>query len=379
MFERATNKCQIPPKLQNKIMKKILVSISALTLIAMNAASQGCVAIRGTGTNCSVSGQQVAAGQWQMNIGYRYFKSFRHFKGKEEQEERLKQNTEVINWQHLLDVSVSKQLNNRWSILAGLPLGINKRSSLYEHGRTERHNTESVGIGDLRIMAYRWMIDPAKHSKGNFQLGFGLKLPTGDYNYQDYFQNVGEDGKPELRPVDQSIQLGDGGTGVALELNGFYHFTPLAGLYTNLYYLSNPREVNGTRTYRETLSPLLANESIMSVPDQYMARLGFNYNFLGSLKGFSASAGGRIEGIPVEDLLGESGGFRRPGYVIALEPGITYQSSRGVFFATVPVALERNRTRSVTDKETSELTGTYRHGDAAFADYSINLGYSLRF
>ena len=360
-------------------MKQLILSFFALTLLVLNATSQGCVAIRGTGTNCSVSGQQVAAGQWQLNIGYRYFKSFRHFKGRDEQEERLKQNTEVINWQHLLDLSVAKQLNDRWSFLIGLPIGINKRSSLYEHGRTQRHNTESFGIGDMRVMAYRWMIDPAKHSKGNFQLGLGLKLPTGNYNYQDYFQNVGVDGKPELRPVDQSIQLGDGGTGIALELNGFYSFSPMAGLYTNLYYLSNPREVNGTRTYRETLSAVLANESIMSVPDQYMARAGFNYNFLGKLKGVSGSIGGRIEGIPVEDLLGESGGFRRPGYVIAVEPGITYQAKRGVFYATVPVALERNRTRSVTDKEASLQSGTYRHGDAAFADYSVNLGYSLRF
>ncbi|KIC92216.1 hypothetical protein [Flavihumibacter sp. ZG627] len=360
-------------------MKKIILSLFALALLALNAYSQGCVAIRGTGTNCSVSGQQVAAGQWQLNIGYRYFKSFRHFKGRDEQEERLKQNTEVINWQHLLDLSVAKQLNDRWSFLIGLPIGINKRSSLYEHGRTERHTTESFGIGDMRVMAYRWMIDPAKHSKGNFQMGLGLKLPTGNYNYQDYFQNVGVDGKPELRPVDQSIQLGDGGTGIAVELNGFYSFSPMAGLYSNLYYLSNPREVNGTRTYRETLSAVLANESIMSVPDQYMARAGFNYNFLGRLKGVSGSIGGRIEGIPVEDLLGESGGFRRPGYVIAVEPGITYLAKRGVFYATVPVALERNRTRSVTDKEASLQSGTYRHGDAAFADYSVNLGYSLRF
>ena len=360
-------------------MKKLIITGTVILSLAINARSQGCVAIRGTGTSCNITGQQASAGQWQVNIGYRYFKSFRHFKGTEEQKERLKQNTEVINWQHLLDLSVGKQINNRWSVVAGLPIGINKRSSLYEHGRTERHNTESFGIGDMRVMAYRWMIDPAKLTRGNFQVGLGLKLPTGDYQYQDYFQNVGTDGEPELRSVDQSIQLGDGGTGVALELNGFFHISPMAGLYGNLYYLSNPREVNGTRTYRETLSPVLANEAIMSVPDQYMARLGFQYNFMGSLKGFSGSIGGRLEGIPVEDLLGGSLGFRRPGYVVSVEPGIVYQQKKALFFLTIPVALERNRTRSVTDKEATITSGTYRHGDAAFADYSINLGYSVRF
>ena len=359
-------------------MKIIIPILTAATFFTLNAYSQGCVALRGTGTSCNVSAQQADAGQWQVSMGYRYFKSFRHFKGKEEQEERLKQNTEVINWQHLLDLSIMKQVNSRWSVLVGMPIGINKRSSLYEHGRTERHNTESFGIGDMRIMAYRWMIDPAKHSKGNFQLGAGLKLPTGDYGYEDYFYNVGPNGSQELRPVDQSIQLGDGGTGVAIELNGFYNFSPLAGVYANAYYLFNPREVNGTRTYRETLSATLANESIMSVPDQFLARAGFNYNFLGKMRGLSANLGARLEGIPVEDLLGGSKGFRRPGYIVSVEPGLTYQMKKSFLFANVPVAVVRNRTQSVTDKENSEITGTYRHGDAAFADYAINIGMTIR-
>jgi hypothetical protein len=360
-------------------MKQLIILSTIACLFSLTSRSQGCVALRGTGTNCNISSQNTAPGQWQVSMGYRYFKSFRHFKGKEEQKERLKLGNEVINYQHLIDLSVMKQINNRWSVLFGLPIGINKRSSLYEHGRTERHTSESFGIGDMRIMAYRWMIDPMKHSKGNFQAGMGLKLPTGDYNYEDYFYNVGPNGTKELRPVDQSIQLGDGGTGIAVEMNGFYNFSPLAGLYGNLYYLSNPREVNGTRTYRETLSATLANESIMSVPDQYLARLGFNYNFLGRLRGLSASLGGRVEGIPVEDLLGGSLGFRRPGYIVSIEPGLVYQMKKTLLFATVPVAMIRNRTQSVTDKENSEISGTYKHGDAAFADYSINIGISVKF
>lgn len=360
-------------------MKKIIIASLSIFLCSIQARSQGCVAIRGGGSSCNASGQQIEAGSWQFNIGYRYFKSFRHFKGREEQKERLKEKTEVINWQHLLDLSVSKQLNSRWSLQVGLPIGMNKRSSLYEHGRTERHNSRSNGIGDMRIMAYRWMIDPAKHTKGNFQIGAGLKLPTGDYEYEDFFENVGPNGNGEMRPVDQSIQLGDGGTGIAIELNSFYNFSPLAGLYGNFYYLSNPREQNGTRTYRETLNAVLANESIMSVADQYMARIGFQYNFIGTLKGLSGSLGGRIEGIPVNDILGGSKYFRRPGYVVSVEPGLVYQQKKSLFFLTVPVALERNRTRSVTDKAATITSGTYRHGDAAFADYSINLGYAIRF
>jgi hypothetical protein len=361
--------------------KTIMMAATACILsISINKANaQGCVAIRGTGTVCTKQSHiEHEAKGWQLNTGYRYFKSFRHFKGDVEQKERLEQNTEVINWQHSLDLSLVRTFNNRWSVAVGMPLLANKRSSLYEHGRTERHSSESYGLGDMRIVAYRWMLDPGKNKKGNFQLGLGVKLPTGEEGYEDYFQNVGPNKGKELRPVDQSIQLGDGGTGLITELNGFYNFNQNFGMYTTMYYLTNPREVNGVRTFRETLSPALSNESIMSVADQYMARLGVNYSFNGSLRGASLLLGGRLEGIPVEDLVGGSQGFRRPGYVVAVEPGINYMTKKLNFFATVPVAVERNRTRSVTDKESSILTGTYRHGDAAFADYSINVGCSIK-
>jgi hypothetical protein len=359
------------------------VSFAALLsflLVNTNATAQGCVAIRGTGTVCTkMAHTERDAKGWQFNAAYRYFKSFRHYKGNEEQLERLEQNTEVINWQHTLDLSLVRMFNNRWSVVVGMPLLGNSRSSLYEHGRATRHRTGSYGLGDMRVMAYKWLLNPEKVKKGNLQLGAGLKLPTGEEGYQDYFQNVGPNKTAELRPVDQSIQLGDGGTALITELNGFYNFSEKLGLYTTLYYMMNPREVNGVRTFRETLSPILSNEAIMSVPDQYMARLGANYSLDGGLHGVSVLLGGRLEGIPVHDLVGGSEGFRRPGYVISAEPGLSYMVKKLNFFATVPVALERNRTQSVTDKENSLKTGTYRQGDAAFADYSVNVGVSVKF
>ena len=354
--------------------------IACFFVMLQHARSQGCVAIRGTGTVCTkMSHIETEAKGWQLNTNYRYFKSFRHFRGRHEEADRVANNTEVINWQHTLDLSVVRTFNSRWSVAVGLPLLANSRSSLYEHGRTERHRTESYGIGDMRIVGYHWLLDPGKHKKGNVQMGLGLKLPTGEENYVDYFQNVGPNKTPELRPVDQSIQLGDGGTALISELNGFYNFNERVGLYTTLFYMLNPREVNGVRSYRETLNAILSNESIMSVPDQYMARFGANYTFGGKLHGASLLLGGRIEGIPVNDLVGGSSGFRRPGYVIAAEPGISYMVRQLNFFATVPTALVRNRTQSVTDKENSLKTGSYRHGDAAFADWALNLGVSVKF
>lgn len=342
--------------------------------------SQGCVAIRSTGV-CTMDhhmGDSITR-NWQLNAGARYFKSFRHFRGTVEQKERLLNQTEVINWQNTLDLSLARQFNRRWSVSLGLPLVYNDRSSLYEHGRTERHISSAANIGDMRIVTNRWMLDPAKSMKGNFQLGLGLKLPTGAYKATDNFYNVGAGGTSQIRPVDQSIQPGDGGFGMISELNGFFNFSNHFGSYANLFYLVNPREQNGTRTYRETLSSKLANEAIMSVPDQYLIRMGLSYDFVGKLDKLSLEAGGRMEGIPVYDLIGGSEGFRRPGYVISVEPGIRYRFNKLILISSIPFAVSRNRTQSVTDKENSVIQNTFVNGDAAFADHSLNIALAYRF
>ncbi|HJW18362.1 MAG TPA: hypothetical protein VJ499_14625, partial [Flavisolibacter sp.] len=197
---------------------------------------------------------------------------------------------------------------------------------------------------------------------------------TGDYRYQDYFYK--NDSTKVLGPVDQSIQLGDGGTGITLELNSFSSLSKELSLYLNGFYLSNPREQNGVSTSRGgavSATNIAYCTDVMSVPDQYMARVGANYN----MEHFSFSAGMRIEGVPAEDIIGGSNGFRRPGYVLSAEPVIAYRINKTQLYVSVPVAVERNRTQSVADKLRTTKTGTYTQGDAAFADYTINFGVSF--
>jgi hypothetical protein len=363
-------------------MRKYLIAIIIFTVSLHEANAQGCVAIRSTGATCTrQEADRVNKKSWQLNTSYRYFKSFRHFVGEEEQKERTENNTEVINWSHALTFSLVRHLNSRWSLSLDVPIISFKRSSLYEHGgnnggESARHNTRSFGLGDIRVAAYRWLLDPAKSMKANVQVGLGLKLATGDYQYQDFF--VKADGTKVLGPVDQSIQLGDGGTGFTAEANAYYNFSRKVSVYSNLYYLLNPREQNGTSTARggaPSATALLYNTSTMSVADQFMARVGGNVNF----NKLAASAGVRIEGVPAKDLVGGNGGFRRPGYVVSVEPGLSYTGKKVTVFATVPIAVERNRTQSAADKLRTQATGVYAHGDAAFADYSINIGATFKF
>ncbi|RTL58464.1 MAG: hypothetical protein EKK37_09010 [Sphingobacteriales bacterium] len=358
-------------------MKKIFLYILVTAFAFTKIKAQGCVAIRGTGmSNCMHHADSSDNKGWSLNVNYRYFKSFRHFVGTTEQKQRIAQGSEVINYTNTIDISVTKNINRFWSFALDVPVLSNARSSLYEHGGKSRHSTHSFGLGDIRFTAYRWLIDPAKAVKGNIQAGLGLKLPTGDYKYQDFFYV--NDSTSTLGPVDQSIQLGDGGLGFSTELNGYYNFSYRLSAYGNFYYLFNPREQNGTSTARgsaPSAASIRYGSSTMSVPDQLLLRAGASYR-LGKL---NATAGIRYERLPAHDLIGGSSGFRRPGWILSAEPGLSYQFKKFSAYAAVPVALKRSRIQSVPDIVRTRITGVYAQGDAAFSDYSINVGFTYRF
>ena len=366
-------------------MKRIYILTIILFAISIeNSNSQGCVAIRSNGNTCSLAKPGDIKG-WQVNFNTRYFKSYKHFVGKEEQHERVEEGTEVINHSLSWDFTLTKTLNKYWSLGINIPIISNVRSSMYEHyGNNSTHpnarnNTKAFGLGDIRFTAYRWMFDPAKSHKGNLQVGLGIKFATGNYEVVDYFHKLTSRGTDStvLGPVDQSIQLGDGGTGIALELNGFRNFGARFGAYGNFYYLSNPTEQNGVSTSRggaTSAANIQYFSSTMSVPDQFMIRGGVSYTIS---KNLTASGGVRWEGIPSSDLIGGDKGFRRPGYVLSAEPTISYMTKKANFYLSVPLALQRNRTQSYSDKLRSAATGTHVQGDAAFADYLINVGFSV--
>lgn len=352
--------------------------LAACLLTSGLAYSQGCVAIRHF-SSCSGAHPEdnvLGPGDLMLSANYRYFKSFRHFRGTEEEPDRVANQTEVINHSHAWDFVATYGISSRWYASLVVPTVINTRSSLYEHGREERHTSFSRGISDVRWSVGYWLVDPATLPKGNLAIALGMKLPTGNYQATDIFYNVGVDGSPEVRPVDQSIQPGDGGFGITAEFQFYRELSPAWFLYGGAFYLSNPRETNGVRTFRETLSPILENESIMSVPDQYSLRLGISHPFTPAITG---SLGARYDAVPVKDLIGGSGGFRRPGNVLAVDPGISFIAGPLALNLSVPVAVRRERPQSLTDRETEEMTGNPRNGDAAFADYVINLGVVYRF
>lgn len=358
------------------VLLTFFLSASFLGMDSINA--QGCVAIRHF-SSCvgnTLESNLLGEGDIQIGSNYRYFKSFRHFRGTHEEPDRVSNETEVINHSHSWDFFLTYGITDRLYTSITIPTVINTRSSLYEHGREERNTTYSRGLADIRVGVGYWLFDLEKHQNGNLALGLGIKLPTGNFNASDIFYNVGPEGGPETRPVDQSIQPGDGGFGVTVDFQFYQKIADKLFAYGGGFYLINPRETNGTRTFRETLSPLLENEAIMAVPDQFSVRAGASYAISNTI---STSLGARYEGVPVKDLIGGNEGFRRPGNVLSIDPGIAFMKNNFSLNLNVPFAVRRDRPQSVTDLETQELTGEPRAGDAAFADYLINVGVSYRF
>ncbi|MEW6156288.1 MAG: transporter [Verrucomicrobiota bacterium] len=303
-------------------------------------------------------------GDWQASLGYRWLHSDRHFRGGTEEANRQANDTEVINDVHTFDLSVAHAFSSRFSLALTLPFVHADRSSKYEHlgnnpPTNPRFSTQAGGLGDVRLVGTYWLFNPEKHPNGNFAFGLGIKAPTGEYEATDIFHKR-RNGVEVLERgfVDNSIQPGDGGWGIMFEAQGFQKVFENTFAYMNATYLANPRERVPSTGY--------------SVWDAYVLRAGLTYALWPS-KGLAVSLGGRLEGVPVEDWFGGSEGSRRPGYAISIEPGITWTHRKFTVNVTAPVALERNREKSVSDLRNN------RHGDAAFADYLITSSISYRF
>jgi len=358
-------------------MKKLIILSAAFLLFTLSAQSQGCIMVR----NISGFGQYnltdnaFSASEWQLNITTRYFKAWRDFR--ETVDQKTPKADQSVIRSFTMDISATKLFKDGWSMDISVPLAANSRSADKEHGGpgTTRHTTHSFGVGDIRLTAYKWLLQPSISQKLNVQIGLGIKFPTGDYKYADYFYK--DDTTKILSPVNASIALGDGGTGIITGVNAFYFFKKSVSFYVNFYYLLNPRDENGisTTTWR-TATPLqiATGGDIYSVPDVYSIRGGVNYN----LKTFGFSAGLRNEGVPVRDLLGGSNGLRRPGHNLSFELGVIYKMKTVSLYAYVPVIIARRVKQDPSDAKATEITGVYRMGTGGSGNYSAFIGAQFK-
>jgi hypothetical protein len=376
----------------------ILVLIASVTGFTP-ASAQGCVAVRqmgGVNPMLGSSSYNLQKGQFQLGTSYRYFHSWRHFVGKEEQPERQttggghgpdgKDRGNAVNiYSHALDFNVSYGITSRLQINASIPFVHNERSQVLRSKTidTTRYSVFAKGLGDVRLGVNYWMIDPEKAHRGNIMIGAGVKLATGKHDVMD--DALQADGSKLSVVMDQAIQPGDGGVGVSLEVQAFRELIKNVYGFANAYYLFNPKESNGSFKSLPTVG--LEGYNLYACPDQYFARAGV-MAAVGKAQKISLSLAGRLEGIPAYDAFGGQRAYRRPGYVVAIEPGITYRTGQHTFSIFVPYNFIKNRIQSAADiasqdlqnaQITDETKKVHVQGDAAFADYSVSIGYAFRF
>jgi hypothetical protein len=357
----------VPIKVRRTALLFALAAAAAATPTYLKA--QGCVPIKEMGDQTSaIDGVSSEAGadKWDISESYEHFRSYLDFVGSNNNTAaRNAATNQVINVVDQFDTAISYSWDLRDTVSLDIPYFSATRSQLVKG--LGRFKTQTHDPGDLRVGLSRWLFDPAKSPRGNLSLGLGLSVPTGKSDVKDYFHTTTG---LVYKNVDQSIQPGLGGWGYIFEGNAYFKFTPKTSLYATGFYMATPQDTNGTLTGTATTGETARN----SVYDQYELRAGVTQQLVRFEHGvLDGSLGGRWEGVPSDDLIGRSDGFRRPGYVLSVEPGLSYSLPHDSLTLSVPVAEYMNRTQSYPDT----LTGG--HGDAFFAKFLVLITYSHRF
>ncbi len=299
----------------------------------------------------------------------------------------------VRNKQEIVELIGTYQINRQASISYAMPIVNTSFSFLYGsvpksylklptlfrdplHNRP-RTRERGRGIGDMTLVAHTWLLPTRKYLTGNVQVGAGLKVPSGHFDEKSVYPRL-DGSHVEAKSNDQSIQPGDGGYGIILDISAFKTMRlPLvkaATMYGFGTYLINPRNSNGVPSIIQGLlgpqagQKALPAEITNSVTDQYLGELGATVP-VPWINGLYYSHAARIEGVPTKDWIGGSSGFRRPGLVLFQEPGFSYSYGKNVWSFSMPVRVFQNIMTVQVD---------HRHADATIPHFIFLARYTRR-
>jgi hypothetical protein len=346
-------------------LQSFVAATAALALSAPILYAQGCVVARSNGETGGPEseGGYLQPGEFDFTTGYRHQFSFEHYVGSSVERNsagltRTQLGTQVENKINLENVGLTYQLTSRFSVTANVPILTASRHS---------NNTSTFqladGVGDTSFLVSGWVWNPKENRRGNIQFGLGLQIPTGNDNVTTLING-------KVTTDDYSIQPGNGGYGIIFQWAAFKN-VKATQLYFNGNYLATPQNTTGILRSASAANQPLTQYS--SISDQYLLEAGIAVP-VRKVRGLTLTLGPRFEGVPANDLIGDSLGFRRPGFAISIEPGVQYYRHGNAFSVSIGKALYRDRTRSVPDDMLNVYTG-----DAAFANYVWLASYSFRF
>lgn len=341
-----------------------LLALGLFGLVPRPLPAQGCMPIRFVSPVLGGKGDVYLTHRtWQVGLSYRrlasdqfvYLHDVRNDMGPGKQAPILETNSFML--------SVSYGLTSRLSFDLNVPFQTGSATRVYTDG--QEHTTQATGVGDVNLIANYWLWDTGLRPKGNLAFGLGVKAPTGNHAVEDDYWT--KTGAVVRFPVDQSIQLSDGGWGIIMLVQGFQPIFDRSYLYAAAAYTANPRET--TEVQREPGSTIY-----WGVPDLFNLRLGASWTVTpdGPL---SVNLGGRLDGTTMQDLFGgRDEGFRRPAIVGYLDPGVAYVSGSRTITLSVPFRIYKNFRPSYLDPD---VTG--KPGGGGLAQNLIFVSFAQRF
>lgn len=232
-------------------------------------------------------------------------------------------------------------------------------------GTTASHQTyeyRAGGLGDIAFQAEYWLTDPTKPSRFSGSVDVGFMAPTG----ADDITGPSPNGEA---PLDENTQLGNGGWAMLFRAQGSARLGGPFFAYASGYYGMSLKE----HTDVPMGGKLNGVVVLRGVPDTYSGRLGAAY-LLPFVDGLVFSAGGRINGVPVKDIVG--GGdlyWRRPGFEVYFEPGLAWTLGRNTASVSVPIRMYQKKLDSLLDT----AQGVHRGSD--FAAFLVVASVARRF
>lgn len=305
----------------------------------------------------------LPATQWQLEFSYQYVNTDEFYVGTQRNDAAGPHGQPPHRVVSLLNVDALYGLTDRFSVDLTIPFLTGTAQYLQGPAASPLpYHFAQSGLGDVSIQAEYWLRDPARSSRFDGSVSLGLKAPTGNYRATALQYSPQSQGDVE-QPLDEAVQLGNGGWEILLRAQGTASVGgPFFGYGSAYYGLSLSEHAN-----------VLNSGALRGVPDTYSARLGAAY-LLRRVAGLVLSAGGRINGVTVRDVIG--GGdlyWRRPGYEVYFEPGATWTWGRNMVSASVPLRVHQKKEDSLLDES------LHRHVGADFAPYLLVASYARRF
>ncbi len=350
--------------LQVRTTSTVMLTVALASAFgALRADAQGCEPIRFT-TPVTLGGEGQAyqpAHEWQLTLAYRRLVSREWFVGTQENSALAPGGQSPVFSIHTVIAGVAYSLNDRLRVSANLPIS---RGTLARTWPDKAfHEQRATGIGDLSIMGEAWLLEPRAHASGNVAVGVGVKAPTGSHTIASQYFAAG--GAVDF-PADQTIQPGDGGWSLLLQSQAFRQVTERVYGYAFGAYMVSPKA-------QSDVEWIPNSGQYWSVPDVYSARLGAAFSVLPDQR-VTVSLGGRIDGIPVRDLIGggDDSTIKRASYVVFADPGLSLSLGRGTLTVSTPYRVKVNRQKSLLEQRTGALNA------GGFAKYLVFVAYSHR-